>query len=182
MRPAIFIDRDGVICYNRADYVKRWAEFAFLPSALDALARVAKSEYAVVVITNQSGINRGRVLPETVEDIHRRMVAAIEEAGGRIDAVYICPHRPDEGCDCRKPLPGMLRRAAEELGLDLDRSFLVGDALEDVQAGLAAGVRPYLVLTGRGQVHRALVEREAKGYAEIARDLSAAVDAILSSQ
>lgn len=185
MLPAVFIDRDGVICYNRADYVKRWAEFAFLPGALDALARLAKSGFAIVVVTNQSAINRGRVALETVEEIHQRMAAAIEEAGGRIDAIYLCPHRPDEGCTCRKPLPGLLQRAASELGLDLSRSFLIGDALEDVQAALAAGCRPYLVLTGRGHSHRAVAERESAasgGRLEVVRDLGEAVGAILERE
>lgn len=179
MRPAIFIDRDGVICHNRADYVKRWDEFAFLPGALEALARLASSDFALVIVTNQSGIGRGRVTLEAVEDIHRRMLRAIEQAGGRVDAIYLCPHRPDEGCTCRKPLPGLLHRAAAELGLDLSQSYLIGDALEDIQAACAAGCRPYLVLTGRGQAHRAQAERALPGRFRVVRDLGEAVEAIL---
>jgi D-glycero-D-manno-heptose 1,7-bisphosphate phosphatase len=179
MLPAIFIDRDGVICHNRADYVKRWDEFVFLPGALEALARLARSPFVIVIITNQSGINRGKVTLEAVEDIHRRMLRAIEQAGGRVDAIYLCPHRPDEGCTCRKPLPGLLHRAAAELGLDLAQSFLIGDALEDIQAACAAGCQPYLVLTGRGQAHRAQAEHALPGRFRVVRDLGEAVEAIL---
>ncbi len=182
MLSAIFIDRDGVICHNRADYVKRWDEFVFLPGALEALARLAKSHFAVVIVTNQSAINRGKVTLEAVEDIHRRMLQAIEAAGGRVDAIYLCPHRPDEGCACRKPLPGLLHRAAADLGLDLTQSYLIGDALEDIQAALAAGCLPYLVLTGRGQAHRAQAERALPGRFKVVRDLGEAVEAILERQ
>lgn len=178
---AVFIDRDGVICHNRADYVKSWDEFVFLPGVLAALARLAATDLVVVVITNQSAINRGQVAMRTVDDIHRRMVAAVEAAGGRVDAVYTCPHRPDEDCSCRKPRPGLLRQAAAELGLDLARSFLIGDSWEDIQAALAAGCRPYLVLTGRGQAQRAQAEHEAAGRFEVVHDLVQAVDAILAS-
>ena len=151
MQRAVFIDRDGVICRNRKDHVKSWEEFVFLPGALEALARLAYLDLSVVVITNQAIINRQIVPVKAVEDIHARMVQAIEAAGGRIDRVLYCPHRPDEHCSCRKPQPGLLLKAASELGLDLSRSYLVGDAETDVQAGRAVGCRRYLVLTGRGQ-------------------------------
>jgi len=181
MLRAVFIDRDGVICHNRADYVKNWEEFTFLPGVLTALARLAASDLVVVVVTNQSAINRGQVAGAVVDDIHRRMVAAVEAAGGRVDAVYICPHRPDEDCPCRKPRPGLLQQAAVELGLDLTRSFVIGDAWEDIQAALAAGCQPYLVLTGRGQAQRGRAEREAAGRFEVVRDLAQAVEAILAT-
>jgi D-glycero-D-manno-heptose 1,7-bisphosphate phosphatase len=151
MQRAVFIDRDGVICRNRKDHVKSWEEFVFLPGALEALAWLACQDLSVVVITNQAIINRHIVPVEAVEDIHAHMVQAIEAAGGRIDRVLYCPHRPDEHCPCRKPQPGLLLKAASELGLDLSSSYLVGDAETDVQAGRAVGCRRYLVLTGRGR-------------------------------
>jgi D-glycero-D-manno-heptose 1,7-bisphosphate phosphatase len=152
LRPhrAIFIDRDGVICRNRDDYVKSWEEFVFLPGVLSGLARLARLDLDIVIITNQSIINRLMVPVEVVEDIHSRMVRAIEVAGGRIDRVMTCPHRPEDHCTCRKPQPGLLLAAAEEAGLDLSHSYMIGDAESDMLAGQAAGCRLYLVLTGRG--------------------------------
>ena len=176
----VFLDRDGVINENkREDYVKSWEEFVFLPSALGALARLARSDLAVVVVTNQAIVNRHMVPAGAVEDIHTRMLRAIEATGGRVDRVMYCPHRPDEYCDCRKPQPGMLLRAAAELKLDLSQSYLVGDAEADMRAGRAAGCRRYLVLTGRGprQLIRSWLHGE-RGFAVVLH-LGAAVDAIL---
>ncbi|RLC65703.1 MAG: hypothetical protein DRI48_06440 [Chloroflexi bacterium] len=106
MHRAVFIDRDGVICRNRNDHVKSWREFVFIPGALEAMARLASLDLHIVIITNQAAINRGLISTAVVEDIHARMVRAIEAAGGRVDQVVYCPHRPDENCSCRKPRPG----------------------------------------------------------------------------
>jgi D-glycero-D-manno-heptose 1,7-bisphosphate phosphatase len=176
---AVFIDRDGVICRNRDDYVKSWEEFVFLRGVLKALARLAHLELHIIVITNQSIINRRMVSVDVVEEIHARMVRAIETAGGRIDRVMVCPHRPDEHCACRKPQPGLLLAAAEELDLDLSQSFLIGDAESDMQAGRAVGCHRYLVLTGRGrrQLIRCWLHGE-RGFA-VVPNLGAAVSAII---
>ena len=149
-RRAVFLDRDGVINVNRADYVKAWAEFAFLPSALKALRLFSQTPLAVVVVSNQSAINRGLVTKETVEEINRRMVEAVQAAGGRVDHVLVCPHRPDEGCACRKPQPGLLLKAAEVLRIDLSRSYIIGDSFDDLAAGHAVKCRGALLLAGRG--------------------------------
>ena len=151
MRGAVFLDRDGVINENRSEYVKSWDEFRFLPGALVSLARLAQSPFSIVLVSNQSAINRGLVSWSEVNAINARMVHRVEANGGRIDAVYVCPHRPDEGCSCRKPEPGLLHQAAAELAIDLNSSYVVGDALCDMQAALTAGCVPLLVLTGRGQ-------------------------------
>ncbi len=176
---AIFIDRDGVICRNRDDYVKSWEEFVFLRGALKALARLAHLDLHIIVITNQSIINRCMVSVDVVEEIHARMVRAIETAGGRIDRVMVCPHRPDEYCACRKPQPGLLLAAAEELNLSLSQSYLIGDAETDMRAGLVVGCRRYLVLTGRGwrQLIRCWLHGE-RGFA-VVPSLGAAVSAII---
>ena len=147
---AVFLDRDGVICQNRADYVKNWDEFLFLPGAKQAIASLSKLNIPIVVITNQSAIGRGLVSAETVAEINRRMTAEIVTAGGRVDKVMVCPHRPEERCGCRKPEPGMLLQAAQELNINLKRSFLVGDALSDLMAGRRVGCHNFLLLTGRG--------------------------------
>ncbi len=175
LRRAIFLDRDGVINVNRPDHVKSWDEFIFLPRALDALRQIASSEFAIVVITNQSTIGRGTTSEATVQAIHARMIAEVERAGGRIDAVYFCPHRPDDHCDCRKPQPGMYRRAARELNIDLTQSIVIGDAFADIAAAHAIGARPILVLTGRGaSQHDEMTRNRHTGYI-IVEDLMSAI-------
>lgn len=173
--PTVFLDRDGVIIENRSDYVKSWEEVRFLPRALEALRRLSSSEHAVVLVTNQSAVGRGIISQEQAMAINRQVIAEIVAQGGRVDACYVCPHRPDEGCDCRKPAPGMLLRAGAELGLDLSRSYLVGDAVTDIEAARAAGVRGILVLTGRGNQQAALLRSETP----VVPDLMAALDHIL---
>ncbi len=150
-KAAVFLDRDGVINRDRPDYVKSWEEFEFLPGALEAFRVLAAGPHKVVVISNQSSIGRGLVSRETVDEIHARMTEAVRRSGGRIDAIYYCPHRPDENCPCRKPQPGLILKAARELDIDLTGSWLVGDDLRDLEAAVAAGVRPVLVRTGHGR-------------------------------
>ena len=151
MRRAVFLDRDGVINQNRPDHVTSLEEFVLLPGAAQALGLLSHVRMPVVVVSNQAAINRGLVSRDTVQGIHRHMVELARSAGGRIDAVFYCPHRPDEGCGCRKPRPGLLEQAATTLQVDLSGSYLVGDALSDVRAALAVGAQPLMVLTGRGR-------------------------------
>ena len=156
-QPAIFLDRDGVIIENRDRYVRAWADVVFLPGALAALARLSRAPLAVVIVTNQSAVGRGLLSEAEAESINNRLLEAIRAAGGRVDASYLCPHIDADGCDCRKPAPGLLRRAAADLDLDLPRSILIGDALSDLAAGRAAGVgRVALVRTGRGAAQERL--------------------------
>lgn len=161
MRPAIFLDRDGVIVENRDDYVRSPGDISFIPGALPALAKLASSPFAIVIVTNQAAVGRGLISLAEAEAINRFVTAEIVRAGGRVDGAYLCPHRPDEGCECRKPRPGLLLQAAAELNLDLKRSWMIGDALTDLQAGEAAGARPLLVLTGRGKDQSALEDNRA---------------------
>ncbi|SRR5258708_24369512 len=149
----IFLDRDGVINENRSDYVKSWREFRFLPGSKEAIAMLTKRDHRLVVCTNQAAIARGILSRETVEEIHGRMTAEIAKVGGRIERVYYCPHGKDENCFCRKPRPGMLLRARDELGIDTDDAIFIGDNISDIHAALAAGVTPILVLTGLGMQH-----------------------------
>ncbi|MFN8397958.1 MAG: HAD family hydrolase [Bacteroidia bacterium] len=138
----LFLDRDGVLNRRiRDDYVRTWAEWEWLPEVLEALAELSKRFGQLVVVTNQRGIARGFYTEADLAGIHAKMKADVEAAGGRIDAVYFCPHDKEEGCDCRKPEPGMILKAAKELpGVDLKRSLLVGDSLSDMQAAKAAGI------------------------------------------
>ena len=180
IKPAVFLDRDGVINENRSDYVKGWEEFVFLPGVFEPLRLLAQNHQAIVVVSNQSAVGRGLVSRETVEAIHRRMQAEIQRRGGRVDAIYYCPHHPDAGCDCRKPRPGLLLRAARELSIDLSRSYLIGDAVSDIEAALAVGCTPIFVLTGRGQEQQPLLWKNGYNGVPVVPDLAAAVDWILS--
>lgn len=140
-RPAILLDRDGVLNEKapRAQYITRPEDFRFLPGVLDALARLTRAGYRILVVSNQAGINRGAMTEDDLAAVHRKMMAEIEAAGGRVDAIYHCPHDWDEGCDCRKPKPGMLNQAQREWHLDLTRTLFVGDDERDGEAAEAAG-------------------------------------------
>jgi D-glycero-D-manno-heptose 1,7-bisphosphate phosphatase len=175
LRPALFLDRDGVIIQNRADYVKSVAEVEFIPGALAALAWAARTDALIVIATNQSAIGRGLV-PWQVSDAIQALVAErVRAAGGRLDGVFVCPHVPEAGCACRKPKPGLLLEAAAALNIDLAASTMIGDALSDVAAGLAAGARAILVRTGRGAEEAPRLAAAGFGDVPVAADLAAAV-------
>ena len=179
-RAAVFLDRDGVIIENRSDYVKSWSEVAFVPGALAGLRALAGSPLAVVTFSNQSAVGRGIITLAEMQAIHERVLAAVRAAGGRIDGSYLCPHAPHEGCACRKPAPGMLLQAAQELELDLARSWAVGDAVTDLQAARAAGVRGILVRTGRGAEQALRLAACGLEACPVVDDLPAAVELVLS--
>ncbi|MFN2196149.1 MAG: D-glycero-alpha-D-manno-heptose-1,7-bisphosphate 7-phosphatase [Anaerolineales bacterium] len=181
MKPAIFLDRDGVIIANQANYVRSWEDVTFLPGAVEALSRLADSPYEIVIVTNQSAVGRGLIPIGKAWEISHRMVAIIEQSGGRIDGVYMCPHAPADQCNCRKPNAGLLTQAAEELHLDLSQSFLIGDALTDLLAAQNAGVpNRLLVLTGRGAAQANLPQASQLRPFEMVPSLVEAVDLILS--
>lgn len=142
---AVFLDRDGVINRRRPDHVKSWSEFEFLPGALGAISELCQRTERVVVVTNQSAVGRGVISSQELAAIHRRMTQAVEAAGGHIDGVYACPHRPEDGCACRKPRIGLLLAAAHELSLRLEGSVLIGDSPSDVEAARASGCRAIFV-------------------------------------
>jgi len=182
MFPAIFLDRDGVLIENRADYVRDWSQVLIFPEAINALSDPATKNYKVVIITNQSAVGRGLISLETAQEINDRLAEVINAHGGRVDGVYTCPHKPEDGCDCRKPKPGLLLRAARDLSLDLHRSWMIGDAWSDLLAGQAAGVRgAVMVKTGRGkaQVLRPRpIELQANHF--IFNDLAQTLEAIFT--
>jgi D-glycero-D-manno-heptose 1,7-bisphosphate phosphatase len=147
----IFLDRDGVINEDSADYVKSWEEFRFIKGVRQALKQIKQAEIPVVVITNQSVIGRGKVTESGLSALHDRMLKEVKKAGGNILKIYYCPHHPDDHCLCRKPRIGLLKSAARELALDLKNSVFVGDSLKDIRAGNRAGCRTLLVQTGQGR-------------------------------
>jgi D-glycero-D-manno-heptose 1,7-bisphosphate phosphatase len=174
----IFVDRDGVINRNRPDHVKRWSEFEFLSGAVEALVLLTRRGHRTFVVTNQSGVNRGVLPADVAASIHHRMAAEVGHHGGVIEAVLVCPHVPEEGCVCRKPMPGLLLQAQERLGAILEGAYLIGDFSTDLQAAWAAGCTPILVLTGRGrQAYDAMTPEELR-RCWVARDLLHAVEMI----
>lgn len=169
-RPAVFLDRDGVI--NRrlpGAYVRRWSEFRFCRGAREALRLLREAGFLLVVFTNQRGIGRGLMTEGDLAEVHRRMQAELARAGAAVDAVYHCPHDHAAGCDCRKPRPGMLLKALRELPIDPARSWVIGDSVSDLEAGRAVGVRGVLVV-GRGGV-RPPGERTATTLLTAARSI-----------
>ena len=181
MFPAIFLDRDGVLIENRHDYVREWSDVYVFPEAIRALTRPAIKNYKVVIVTNQSAVGRGLISLDTANEINNRLVNLIHSNGGQIDGVFICPHTPDDDCACRKPKPGLLLQASKELSLNLHRSWMIGDAWSDVQAGQAAGVQQSILLkTGRG-AEQLLQPRPANITNHlIFDDLTQAINAILA--
>lgn len=179
LRPAVFLDRDGTIC-EEVGYLNHVSRFRMFPSAAAALRRLTEAGYAVIVVTNQSGVARGYFPESLVPQVNQVMVQQLSEAGANVDAVYYCAHAPAENCVCRKPKTGMLERAVREHGIDLQRSFVVGDRYGDIQLAHNAEARGVLVRTGYGEGEIAWHSAEWSAPPDfIADDLTAAVDWIL---
>ena len=147
----IVLDRDGTINIDSDQYIKSPAEWKPIEGSLEAIARLTQADWRVVVATNQSGLARGLFGIATLHAIHDTMHRAVAHAGGRIDAIFFCPHAEVDECGCRKPKPGMLHEIAERMNVDLSEVPVVGDSLRDLQAAAACGARPILVLTGKGK-------------------------------
>lgn len=145
----VILDRDGTINRASDEFVKSPDEWHPLPGSLEAISRLNHAGFHVVLATNQSGLGRGLFDMAALNAVHSHMVKMVAAAGGRIDAIFYCPHAPDEGCTCRKPAPGLLHQIQERYGIDLHGVPYVGDSLRDMQAAHAAGCAPHLVLTGR---------------------------------
>lgn len=173
----VVLDRDGVINRDSGEFIKSVAEWHAIPGSLDAIARLNAAGFRVAVVTNQSGVARGLFTEDTLLAIHRHMSAAVELAGGRLAGIYYCPHHPEDGCECRKPRTGLLRRLEQDLGCSLAGAAFVGDRLSDVLAAEAVGARPILVRTGTG----AATERMLRGRSvEVFADLDAAARALVA--
>ena len=147
----IVLDRDGVINHDSDEFIKSPDEWKPIPGSLEAIARLTQLGYHVVVATNQSGVGRGLFDMDTLNAIHDKMSKSVAHAGGRIDAVFFCPHTNGDECECRKPKAGMLIDIANRFNTDPEGLPVVGDALRDLQAAVAVGAQPILVLTGKGK-------------------------------
>jgi histidinol-phosphate phosphatase family protein len=181
MNRVAFLDRDGVICRDRADYVKSWEEFRFIPGVKAALRALREAGIPVLIITNQSVINRGILTREGLDGLHRKMIRDVARAGGEISGIYYCPHRPEEGCDCRKPGTALLKQAARDHHLNLKKCVFVGDTLKDLEAGKGVGCRTILVQTGQGRETLNKIFQMARPGSNfwIAGDLSRSTDLII---
>jgi len=173
----IVLDRDGVINKDSDQFIKSPEEWEAIPGSLEAIAKLNQSGWRVVVASNQSGVGRGLFGMDMLNAINSRMSEALAQVGGRVDAVFFCPHAADSTCECRKPKPGLLIQIQERFNVDLTGAPMVGDSLRDLKAGVAVGCAPYLVLTGKGEKTRA--DEDLPENTQIFPYLAAVVDALL---
>lgn len=175
-----FLDRDGVINRDSAAYIKSREEFEFLPGSIPALVRLCEAGYDVIIITNQSAVNRGMITLKSLDDMHRMMKKTIQRHGGRIRDIYYCPHRPDEGCDCRKPKPGLIFKACDQYKIDLNHSIMVGDSAKDIECARNAGcAKAVLVKTGNGPKSEKELKDRGTAVDFVAENLHDAVEWIV---
>ena len=177
----VILDRDGVINHDSDDYIKSVDEWVPIPGSIDAIANLSKAGYKIVVATNQSGLARGYFDEITLANIHSFMCSLVEQAGGNIDAVFYCPHGPDDGCSCRKPSPGMLNQIESEFNLSVEGAFFIGDTEKDIDVALTKKCRPILVRTGKGASTEKHLSTQKQSQTRIVNDLASAVDFILST-
>lgn len=176
----VILDRDGVINEDSDDYIKSPEEWIPIPGSLEAIARLNREGYKVIVASNQSGIARGLFDTDALARIHAKMVEAVRAKGGEIEAIFFCPHGPDGGCRCRKPLPGLFEEVADRLKVSLGGVYAVGDSERDVLAARAVMARPVLVRTGKGK----LTAKRGRQIADVPvyDDLAAFTDALAAGE
>lgn len=179
----VILDRDGTVNEDSADYVKSAEEWTPLPGALEAIARLNHAGWHVVLASNQSGLGRGLFDVSTLNAMHAKMHTLLANVGGRVDAVFYCPHAPDQGCHCRKPEPGLFEQIGERYGIDLRGVPMVGDTVSDVCGAVAAGCEPHLVLTGKGAAYqgRTLPDTFPK-ETRVHADLAAVADFLIARE
>jgi len=179
--PIVILDRDGTINHDSDDYIKSPEEWVALPGAIDAIAKLNHAGWRVVIASNQSGLGRGLFDVATLNLMHDKMNKALAKAGGRIDAIFYCPHTPDDHCQCRKPLPGLFEQIGERFVADLKDVHAVGDSLRDAQAAAASGCTPHLVLTGKGEQYAGLTLPDSfPAQTHVHSDLAAFADWLLA--
>ena len=174
----VILDRDGVINEDSDEYIKSVDEFVPLPGSLAAIARLNRAGYTVAVATNQSGVGRGLFDLAALAAMHDKLARLLAQEGGRIDHIFYCPHAPDDGCDCRKPLPGLMRQIADHYTVPLAGVPVIGDSLRDLEAARAVGARPILVRSGKGE--RTLAAGKGLDGVPVYADLAAAVDELVT--
>jgi D-glycero-D-manno-heptose 1,7-bisphosphate phosphatase len=180
----VILDRNGSINLHRDDFVKSEVEWTPLPRALEAVAKLNHAGWHVVIASNQSGLGRGLFDVASLNAMHAKMHKMLAAVGGRVDAIFYCPHSPDENCGCRKPKPGLFHQIGERYGIDLANVPTAGDSLRDLQAGAAAGCEPHLLLTGVGAVSRSAdaLPAEYPAGTRVHDDLAAFVEFLLTRE
>jgi D-glycero-D-manno-heptose 1,7-bisphosphate phosphatase len=177
----VFLDRDGVINRDSPDYIKSWSEFEFLPGSLEALKELKANGFAVILITNQSVIERKMISQNSLEHIHDMMKKTVLSKGGEIKDIFFCPHIPENNCDCRKPSPGLILEATEKHRIDLKASIMVGDSAKDIECARNAGCGTViLVKTGNGAMAEKQLKEKMIRPDVIVRDLLEAAHWIIS--
>ena len=174
----VILDRDGVINHDSPEFIKSPAEWKPLPGSLEAIARLNRAGYRVVVVSNQSGLSRRVLDIEALNLVHEKMHRQVQEVGGAIDAIFFCPHGPRDACRCRKPKPGLLLDIANRLNLSLTGVPAVGDSARDLEAAQAVSARPMLVLTGNGRATLQSIEKRQQ--VEVYADLAAVADTLVA--
>lgn len=175
----VILDRDGVINEDREDFVRCSADWVPIEGSLRAIERLNRRGILVAIATNQSGLARGMFALSDLDAIHQTLARELSELGGHVDGIFVCPHGPSEGCDCRKPRPGLLLQAGRTLGVRAEDTVFVGDRDTDLRAAEAASVQPILVRTGHG---KSVVERAASRGIVVADDLASAIEGILCAR
>jgi D-glycero-D-manno-heptose 1,7-bisphosphate phosphatase len=181
LRKVVFLDRDGVINRDSPNYIKSWSEFEFLPGSLEAITLLTLNEFATIVITNQSVINRKMVSIKELDYMHTMMKKAVISNGGQITDIFYCPHIPEDRCGCRKPNPGLILKAKQTYRIDIATSVMVGDSAKDIECARNAGCgHAVLVKTGNGSQAEKILKEKSIFPDFIARDLLEAVGWILA--
>jgi len=184
--PLVILDRDGVINEDSADFIKSLDEWRPIPGSIEAMARLCHGGYRIAIATNQSGLARGLLTPVALNAMHQRLRDLLAAQGARVELIAFCPHGPDEGCECRKPRPGLLLDIAERLGADLRGVPVIGDSLRDLEAALRVGASPWLVKTGKGRQTLAKLHERPDlcllGGIPVFDDLKAAADVLLDAR
>jgi D-glycero-D-manno-heptose 1,7-bisphosphate phosphatase len=179
----VILDRDGVINEDSDAFVKTLNEWVPIDGSIDAIARLCEHGFIIAIATNQSGIGRGLIAEDDLDAMHEHLLDLVREAGGDIATIAWCPHKPEDLCDCRKPQSGLFDQIANTLGCDLDGSFVVGDSLRDLQAGMARGCIPVLVRTGKGEKTEKKIADDDSGEfdgVEVFENLSEAADYLIA--
>lgn len=179
-RPLIILDRDGVINHDSDDYIKSEDEWFPLAGSIEAIAQLSQSGFRVCVATNQSGLARGLFDEFTLSRMHELMRTLVEEQGGSIEGIFFCPHGPDEGCNCRKPRPGLLNQIEEQLDVAVAGSWFIGDTEKDIDAALSKDCKPILVLTGKGSLTRETMDPGKLAKVPVFDDLFSAAMFVLA--
>ncbi len=184
MQKWLILDRDGVINYDSDAFIKSPDEWRALPGSLEAIAKLNKAGYKIIIVSNQSGIARGLFDLPTLELMHAKLKRLLAALGGEIENIYFCPHGPNDHCDCRKPNPGLLKQFAQDYQLELTGIYAVGDSIRDLQAAQSAGAIPILVRTGKGEnSEKSIVETRhylALKTVPVYQDLAAFADQLLA--